>query len=599
ATLEGMEAALGGLATYAANLSSECRRLADAEADPKRKHELGRMARALARVPRLPARNLYEALAAVWLAWIALHNENTNTGFSLGRLDQVLQPYFLKDMEGKKTPAAREKYIREALELLGDFFLRTTDHVPLVPDIGNHLFGGSSSDQAITLGGVTPDGGDAVCDMTYLLLKVTEMLGLRDPNVNARFCPGVNSDAYLLRLCEVNHVTGATPSLHNDLAVFEAWKRRGVPMEHLRDWSATGCVEPTISGRHMGHTGSILFNLVAPLEMALGNGVHPLLGPETGPETGDPATDFPDFESFFAAYETQLFFLQDRAAEYNRHLAAAHAEVRPTPLLSALISGCVEKAADVTVGGAQYNTSGTSNIGLADVADSLAAVKKLVYEDQALSFAELLAAVREGLDAHPRAAALLRTRAPRFGSGDPDAMAMANRVAGLVRRGWDRHVNFRGGPYTTGFWSMSQHVAYGLLSGALPSGHPARTPFTPGLTPAPAASRSLLDNLRDVARLDPENLDNNVAFNVKIPPGGPGESESTIRAMAAYARAYFDMGGMQMQMNVVDSKTLKDAMARPEAYKSLLVRISGYNAYFTTLNRDMQMELVHRAEYGV
>ena len=162
-----------------------------------------------------------------------------------------------------------------------------------MPDIGNYLFGGSSSDQAISLGGVTPDGRDAVNDMTYIFLKVTEMLSIRDPNVNARYHPKKNSEAYLKRLCEVNINTTATPSIHNDEAVMESLKEFRYPAHHLRDWSATGCVEPTLSGRHMGHTNCMMFNMVAALEMALYNGRHPLMRWDVGPKTGNPVEGAP------------------------------------------------------------------------------------------------------------------------------------------------------------------------------------------------------------------------------------------------------------------------------------------------------------------
>jgi len=188
---------------------------------------------------------------------------------------------------------------------------------------------------------------------------------------------------------------------------------------------------------------------------------------------------------------------------------------------------------------------------------------------------------------------------PLFGSGSEEALEMARRVMSVVHDAYAGHANFRGGHYTSGFWSMSQHVAYGNLSGTLPSGRLRGKAFTPGLTPHPGASKSFLDNIRDVARLDAKTMDNNIAFNVKLVPKAGESLDDIINAMHAYVKSYFDMGGMQMQFNMVSSATLRDAMAHPENYRNLLVRISGYNAYFTTLNREMQIELIERAEYGV
>jgi formate C-acetyltransferase len=193
----------------------------------------------------------------------------------------------------------------------------------------------------------------------------------------------------------------------------------------------------------------------------------------------------------------------------------------------------------------------------------------------------------------------VKNKVALFGSGNEDALTMARRVTKLIHDCYAAHINYRGGPYTAGFWSMSQHVAYGSLSGALPSGKLAGKAFTPGLTPHPSASRNFLDNIRDVAKLDPVYMDNNIAFNVKLIPSSSDSRETIIDHMRSYVKTYFDLGGMQMQFNVVNSDVLKDAMANPDNYKNLLVRISGYNAYFVTLNKEMQIELIERAEYGV
>lgn len=595
-SLQAMQIMLEGVMIYADHLTEKALQQSQYAPDDGRRQELLAMADACRRVPRHPARTLHEALQSLWITWIAVHLENTNTGLSLGRLDQWLQPYFLADMQALSTAQERAAYLTKTMELVGCFFMCLTDHLPMVPDLGNYLFGGSSSDQAITLGGVTPKGEDAVNDMTYILLKVTEMLCLRDPNINARFHPQINTTTYLKRLCEVNFTTAATPSMHNDMAVFKALAQQGYPVEDLRDWAATGCVEPTLCGKHMGHTGSILMNLVAALELALHNGQHSHLAIPGMPRTGE---QFADFDAFFNAFATQLDYLIEQATRLNHFLAEAHVALRPTPLLSALLQGCIEKAQDATQGGARYNSSGSANIGLADVTDSLLVIKQLVFEQKAFDFSQLRAALRGNFNGHVYWRALAQNKVPLFGSGDPAGVAMANRVAQCVHELYAARRDYRGGRYTSGFWSMSQHVAYGNLSGALPSGRPEGKAFTPGLTPQPGASSNFLDNICDVARLHPENLDNNIAFNVKLTPGAEDSREKTVDTMAAYVGTYFQMGGMQMQFNVVTADTLKHAMLHPEEYRNLLVRISGYNAYFVTLNRQMQIELIERAEYGV
>ena len=598
-TLQAMKICLQGLAAYAKNLSLEAARLASRETEAVRKGELERIALNCAKVPEKPAGTLEEALQAIWLGWVALHMESTNAGLSIGRMDQWLEPFFEADTAGL-TGEELDEYVKRTIELVGCFYMRCTDHLPLTPDIGNYLFGGSSSDQAITLGGVTPEGEDAVNDMTYVFLKVTEMLGIRDPNVNARYHPGINSDAYLKRLCEVNLITAATPSMHNDSAVMKSLEEFGYATEDLRDWSATGCVEPTLSGKHIGHTNCMMMNMVGALEMAMNDGRHPLMDWSVGPRTGRvDGGDFETFEDFFDAFKSQFRFLIDKSCEYNNMLGEAHSVIRPTPLLSSLINDSIANGKDVTKGGARYNSSGAACIGLADVTDSLLVVKKLVFDEKKVPFKELKAAVDANFEGYPALRAMVTRKVPLFGSGSDEAVEMANRVALFAHDTFGSHTNFRGGRYTSGFWSMSNHVAFGTLSGALPSGKLAGKAFTPGLTPEPNASKNLLDNIRDVARLDPRNLNNNIAFNVKVVPA-PGEPhERVVDHMFSYVKTYFELGGMQMQMNVVTSAMLRDAMEHPEDYRNLLVRISGYNAYFVTLNRDMQIELIERAEYGI
>lgn len=599
-TLEAMIIALEGLQAYSRNLAKKAKEDAERERDPVRKAELEHLARVCSRVVEFPARTLDEAVNAVWITWVALHHESTNAGLSLGRLDQWLQPYFEADMAALSTDEEREAYVRHAIELIGCFYMRCTDHLPLTPDLANFYFGGSSSDQAITLGGVTPDGKDAVCDMTYVFLKVTEMLSIRDPNVNARYHPRINSDTYLKRLCEVNLVTAATPSMHNDEVIFKTLSQFGYDERDIRNWSATGCVEPTLSGRHIGHTNMQMMNMVAALEMALNNGTHPVMKWKVGPDTGEVEKgDFRTFDEFFDAFTTQFGFLIDQSIAYNHMLAEAHQELRPTPLLSSLIDGCIEKGKDVTKGGAVYNSSGTAIIGLADVTDSLMVIKKLVFDERKVSFERLKKAIDTNFEHDPALLAMVTKKVPLFGSGSDEAVAMANRITKWAHDYYESLPHYRGGKYTVGFWSMSNHVIFGTLTKALPSGRLAGKPFTPGLTPQPIASKNLLDNIRDVARLDPMNITNNMAFNVKVVPSAKDSREKTVNDMFSYVKTYFDLGGMQMQMNVVTSETLKDAMAHPENYRNLLVRISGYNAYFVTLNRDMQLELIERAEYGV
>jgi len=599
-TLKSMIICLEGLNAYAANLAEEAQRLAEIETDPKRKAELKNLQEICTRVPLNPARDMDEAVNSFWIFWVGLVMENNNVSLSPGRLDQIFQPFFEKDMEKLSTDEGKKQYIEHVIELFCFYFIRNAEHQNLVPDVANYLFSGSHAETAVTLGGVTPDGKDAVNDMTYILLKVTEIMSMRDPNMNARFKVGVNSDRYLKRLCEVNFITVGTPSMHGDDAVMESLKQTSDKIEDIRNWGCTGCVEITIPGKQGNHAGATSINMVAGLEMALNNGYHPLMNWHLGPETGRiEHDDFTSFEDFYNAFAEQIKFIIDQNTQFNNMAAEAYSYLRPTPFLSAVIQGTVEKGMDVTKGGAIYNTSGTFNIGLSDVTDSLMVIKKLVFEEKKITMKELKRAVDSNFENDPAIHAMVMKRVPRFGSGSDEAVEMANRVASLIHGNYKSHKSFRDGDFTVGFWSVAQHSAYGALSGAIPSGRLASQSFTPGLTPHPSASKNFLDNIRDVAKMNPKYMDNNIAFNVRLVPAAEDSREKTVDTMFSYVKTYFEQGGMQIQFNIVNSDVLKDAMANPENYKNLLVRISGYNAYFVHLTRDMQMEILQRAEFGI
>jgi pyruvate-formate lyase len=259
----------------------------------------------------------------------------------------------------------------------------------------------------------------------------------------------------------------------------------------------------------------------------------------------------------------------------------------------------MEKGKDVVFGGAKYNSSGTAMIGLADVVDSLMVLKKLVYEERRIDLPRLVEVLDRDFAGDEALHARISNKVPRFGSGDPETIAMAQGLIDWVYDLYQSFPHYRGGRYTTGYWSMSNHVAFGTLSGALPSGRRRYKPFAPGITPAPGAKDTLLQNIRTLASLDPLKMPNNIAFNVKILPDPHDTPEQALDTMTAYAKTYLDLGGMQMQFNVVSTETLRDAMEHPELYRNLMVRISGYNAYFVELNRDLQLELIARTEHAL
>lgn len=600
---KAMKLAIEGIITYSTHLSEEALRLAE-ELDPlipeqkKRIEELKEIAKICKKVPAKPAETLNEAIQSIWTCFVSIHAENANSAMSIGRLDQMLQPYFINDIEKLNNQQERDIYIKKAIELVGSLILRVNDHDPLVPSIGNKLFGGSSSDDTVTLGGVDKEGQNAVCDMTYIILKTNEMLCFQDPNMNARYYPGINSQEYLKRLVEVNINMTASPAIHNDKTMIEALVNEGFALEDARDWAATGCVEPTIIGKHYGHTNSMLLNLVAPLEMALNNGIHPLIEEQVGEKTGIPSLEvFPTFEDFYNAYKIHLKYLIRQSIEINNYLGESHKYIHPTPLLSTFYEGPLEKGKDLIQGGAKYNTSGVALVALSDVVDSLLVIKNLIYENKIIDFSVLLKALENNFE-NGSAELLNKIHSiPKFGSDEPGTQEIANDLLDFCYNEYKSVKNYRGGDYLVGYWSISYHVGYGMLTGALPSGRKKGKALTHGLTPAPGRSDLLLQNIHTIGSLDHLKMPNNASFNVKLVPH-PGDShEKTLDLFSGYVQSFFDLGGMQWQFNIVTSDTLRDAMVNPQDYQWLLVRVSGYNAYFTKINKNMQIEIIERTEF--
>jgi len=588
---QAVKLVIEGVLAFAENLSHEADRLSQAENNAKRKKELETMRDICARVPGEKSQTFREALNAIWVCKIALHQENANVGLSLGRLDQIFYDLYCQDIDRGMT-------LSEAVELVGCFWLKLGDHVPLVPETGEELFGGTGSNQAVTLGGVDSQGKDAVNDLSYVMLRATELLRLRDPNVNCRYHPEVNPPEYLHRLCEVNIDTGATPCFHNDSSAIKALEGQGVTLEHARDYSSVGCVEPVSSGRTYGHTASILMNLTSVLEMALFQGKHRLTEDEQfGPLTPAPET-INSFEEFKKIFETQLSWLIDQAVTLNNNLGRVHQMTHPTPLLSTLMEGCMKNGKDVIEGGALYNSSGVAIIGLSEVVDSLSAIQEFVFEKKTVSFAEMMEAINHNWNGpHRKLHQMVKTSKEKFGTDSKMAKENADYLIDYLHRTFQSKQNYRGGKYTVGYWTMTYHAGFSLLAGALPSGRVKGEPLPSGITPVSGSAPELTPCLNFVAHLDHTKIANGHALNLKYTPSP--NRQLTITKFAQSVEAYMKMGGLQVQFNIIDRATLEDAKENPTNYPDLLVRVSGYTAYFTDLNPAMQGEIITRAEYNL
>jgi len=585
---ESVEIVSKGVVEFAGNYSEKCAQLAEAESNPDRKAELQQLAKVLSRVPAEPAETFREALEGLWIVHIALQQENSDMAMSFGRMDQYLLPYYKRDIE------SGELDLKRAFELIMAFYIKTNDHTPPMPAGAQELFGGAANNQSITLGGVDSSGADCTNDLSYLMIRAIDLLRMREPNVDARF----HADAPKLwyrKVLEVVRSTGATPAFYNDEAIIPSLTAKGATLEDARDYGVIGCVELAVQGKSYPMTGAILFNLAAVLELTLNNGVHNLSGLQIGPETGR-LSQLESFDQLREAFLAQLKYMIDQSVEAEKIFERAHEELHPVPFMSSLIEGPMERGKDVTGGAAIYNSSGVWVVGLADVVDSLAALKKLIFEEKRVSAQQMEDALRANFDGYEKVRAMCLNRAPKYGNDDPEADEIAVELVEEVDRIFNRHQNHRGGPYHIGYWSITFHSAYGRLTGALPNGREKGKAFASGATPVSGVARKGPSAaLCSTAKLPPECLTNCIANNHKIPASllkEPGKMD----VFEQLIRGYFKKGGMQIQFVIADKSMLEEALNDRELAKDLLVRVSGYTAYFGDLDRAMQEEIIARTE---
>lgn len=606
--------ALEGVIGYSKRLAEEARKMADRERNPERKRELLDIAEINDRIPEFSARTFREGLTTLWMCWVGIHAENRNFAISTGRMDQYLYPLYQADIADDKIT------VEDAIEMLCCLWLKIGDHVPTIPDAGEQLFGGTGSNQAITIGGVDKNGEDAVNDLTYVILKSIELMKLRDPNLNARYHPK-NPDEYLREICRVNISTGATPAIHNDKAVIKTLKARYEKEkgkidsdkieEYARDYGIIGCVEPGSNGRFYGHSAAILLNLASALELALFNGKHRHTGDrQIGAKTGAPE-DFKTFDDFKRAFEKQTEWLAEQTTGLNNALGKVYQDFQPTPILSALFEGPMDNGKCLEEGGAIINSSGVTIIGFADVADSLTALQEVIFNGgNGADFEHLLDALRHNFEGN-KDREVLRQKllvAPKYGTGNDIADGNAAWVAQFLDSTFGAKENYRNGHYRVGYWTMTNHAGFGRLMGATPSGRKKGENFASGITPV---SRSVYENdsplgltqtLNSVAGLPATSLSSGIALNLKYTPERETNGDM-LNNFVSYVKAYFrdedenQIGGMEIQFNVTDHATFIEAVNDPGKYSELLVRVSGYTAYFKDLNPQMQKEIIDRTEY--
>jgi len=579
-----------GLLSYAGRVADEAERMASAEQDSVRRGELENISAICRRVPLNPAETFQEALQSLWLTHMAICLEGINSAVSFGRMDQFLYPYYKRDIdEGRITP-------QKAKELLLCFSAKAVEHVFLLSENVSRYHGGYLVVQAAIVGGMDRDGADATNELTYLLLDVMEESGLRDPNFQARLHSG-SPEAYLHRLIEVAKNGNGVPAVFNDEATIKSLVANGVPLEEARNYAIVGCVEPALPGRSFFSTDAALVNLPACLELALNRGRQSGSSRRSGAPTADPLK-FASMGDVVDAFTVQVNYMVGRLVDDIQVLERGNRNYHPTPFSSMLVDGCMESGKDVSAGGALFNSSGIQGVGLADVADSLAALDEVVFRRKKHTMAEVYDALRHDFRSSPSMQAELAA-APKYGNDHELPDGYAAEVAGIFYRALAKHSNTRGGKYVPGFYSVTCHVAFGSLVGALPSGRRAGQPFAASLGASNGKDRlGVTALLNSAACIDPCHSPNGYALNLRFDPTVIAGQRGT-DILAALLRGFFEKGGMEVQFNVHDPAMLEDAYRHPGKYPGLVVRVAGYCAYFDDLPGPSKLEIIQRTRLNV
>ena len=578
--------ALVHLAQRYADLAGE---LAAAEADPQRRAELERIAAVCRHVPAHAPRDLWEALQMYWFVHLGVVTElNTWDSFCPGHLDRHLAPFYRQGLaDGTLTE-------EQARELLLCFWI-TFNNQPAPPKVGvTAAESGTYVDFAnINHGGLMPDGGDGVNEVTYLLLDVIDEMRLVQPSSNIQLS-AKSPDRFLRRACEIIRQGWGQPSVFNaDLVVAELL-RQGKAVEDARSGGTSGCVETGAFGKE-AYILTGYFNLVKVLEITLHKGVDPRTGRRIGPPTGDPRT-FAGFDDLVTAFREQLRHFVDIKVRGNNVIEQLYATQMPAPFLSVVIDDCIATGRDYNAGGARYNTSYIMGTGTGTLTVSLSAIKQHLYDASDLTWDELLAALAADFDGQEALRQRLLNRAPKYGNDDDSADGLTVRAFNLLFDSLDGRPNTKGGHYRVEMLPTTSHVYFGSVTGATPDGRQGYTPISDGVSPVQGASRNgPTAVVRSLGKMDQTRTGGtllNLKFTPQLLAGDVG-----LESLMQLIRSYFRMGGHHVQFNVVSAETLRAAQAHPEQYRDLIVRVAGYSDYFCDLLRPLQDEIIARTEH--
>ncbi|MFA5444370.1 MAG: trans-4-hydroxy-L-proline dehydratase [Bacteroidales bacterium] len=587
--LKAMDIACEALVIFAqrhAALALEMARDCMERGDRKRAVELENIASTCRRVPANAPSTYREALQMYWFVHLGTIMElNGWDAMNPGHLDQHLEPFYRKEIESGTLTED------EAREWMACLFIKVNNH-PAPPKVGvTARESGTYNDFTnINIGGVRPDGTDAVNPVSYIMLETLGELHLLQPGASAHIA-SCTPDRFLLDSCRVIRKGYGYPSLFNPDVYIKELTRQGKTLRDAREGGCSGCIEVGAFGKEAYLLTGYL-NVAKILEVTLNNGTDPVTGNKVCLQTGDPA-QFETFDTFYGAFIRQLNYVVDTKIRVNDRIERLTAQMTPAPFLSVLIDDCIEKGKDYYDGGPRYNTSYIQCTGLATVTDSLSAIKKHIYEDRRWTMNELLHALSENFREHEPMRQYLINKTPFFGNDDDYADSLAVRLYEELFRAIDGKPNTRGGVFHMDLLSTTCHVYFGSVTGALPNGRKAGRSLSDGTSPSHGAdTKGPTAVLHSLSRLDQEKSGGTL-LNQRFSPSMM-KTDRDLEKLAFLIRCYFESGGHHIQFNVVDTQTLRKAQKDPESYRDLMVRVAGYSDYFNHLAPALQEDIICR-----
>lgn len=571
---------------FANRYADEAERLAAVEQDASRKAELLEIARICRKVPAEPAETFPEAVQSFWFIHLVIQLESNGHSISPMRFDQYCYPFY----EASKVSMPPEK----AQELLDLMWLKLNGLNKVRDETSTMAFAGYPMFMNIIVGGQDREGKDATNELSLMLLQAAANTKLYAPSLSIRIHEGT-PDVLYMKSAEVSRMGLGVPAYFSDRTIIPALLSRGLTLEDARDYGIIGCVEPQVGGKTEGWHDAAFFNMAKVIELVLNDGYDPRTGTQVGPRTGV-VTEMQTFDDVMAAYTKQMEYFVGLMCHADNMVDLAHGQNVPLPFLSSLVEDCIGRGKSLQEGGAIYNFSGPQGVGVANAGDSLTAIKKLCFDEKAISLPELKDIIDKDFEGAEEIRQMLINRAPKYGNDDDYADDIAVESANIYCREVNKYHNPRGGQFQPGLYPASANVPFGGVCGATPDGRKKGTPLADGVSPIGGFDISgPTATVNSVAKLDHEVTSNGTLLNQKFHPNAV-KGEEGLRNLIAITETYFKNGGFHVQYNVIDRNTLLEAQKKPDDYQSLVVRVAGYSAFFTALDKSLQDDIISRTE---